>query len=357
MDEEDLKWQHPDGTPYTMEEIEAQYNATSKGQVGAAQRGVAEEQATGGRLATDEKTKNIADKKEIPDSKLDEVQREIEEEYEANKVSGNYKSPYDGQKTPHRNISKEKREARKTARQEKIAQRMLKKMDEENNNVAPEGEPNYSHTAVETTKANGLSKYVNEDGTVDFDKLEKSKTGWKILSGLGNAMAQFAKGMTGVDFAQNSGIASDQLNRRKEIQDKYKEAQQKKLDDVRDMDTTNKKADKQHELNKEMAAFQNDLAADLMAEGIELSTEQQQNMADYLDDLVRRGKLADLQQYSNMSAAQKAEFRQLLRLQGPWWQEAAKQGLGWVANKIPGMGTKDDSDEGVKHFARRSVFR
>lgn len=359
MDEEELKWQNPDGTPKTMEEIEEQYNATSKGQTGAAQRDVAEEQATNGRLKTSKKTKDVADKKEKPKSKLEEVQRLQDEEFESRSKQGKYVSPYNkGEaKLERKQISKANREARKAARQEKIAQRMLNKMDAENGNVAPEGEPNYNHTAAETAKANGLSKYVNEDGTVDFDRLEKSKTGWKILSGLGNAMAAFAKGMTGVDFAQNSGIAADQLNRRKEIQDKYKEAQQKKLNDVTDMDTFNKKADKQHEQSKEMAQLHNDLAIDLLGENAALSTEQEQIMADYMAELARKTNLQNVEDYSHMTAQQKAEYREVIQQQLPFMEYLKRRGADTALGLIPGLGNKNNSDEGVKHFARRSVFR
>lgn len=103
---------------------------------------------------------------------------------------------------------------------------------------------------------NGLGKkYIKEDGTIDYDKLNKSKTGWKILSMLGNGLAGFGSALSGHNFSGDNGLANYQLQRRQEIIDTQKGREENKYVDDREF---NKKV---REMN--------------------LSTEQQKIIADY----------------------------------------------------------------------------
>lgn len=308
MDEEELSGTYADGTNRSIEDIIEQHNASVNGQIGAAAQAVAEEQATNGRLKTSKKTKDIATGKEKPLSKVDEVKAQQDKEYEESRTSGNYKRKY---------ADRPKREKK----DRKWRQNILDNLNEENNNnentppAESKKEVNYDERAAKVAKANGLGKYVNEDGTIDFDKVEKSKWGYKALDGLSRGLAAIAKGLTGQDFG--TGEASGGVKRRQEIQDVYKESQQKAEDDTRDITTHNEKSDKAHAQNKELLGIKQKYNLEAMAKQFEWSTEQQEEIAEFLDQLQREGMDKDLENYSNMTPAQQREFRERFAGQKP----------------------------------------
>lgn len=204
--------------------------------------------------------------------------------------------------------------------------------DTGNGNIADPEAPDYNLGAKKALEANGLDKYVKEDGSIDYKKLEKSKVGWKVLQGLGSAMASFASGMTGHNFDASNGFASQEIAKRQEVQDAYKDTAEDEMNDQRDMETFTKKMNLNH---KERLAFQ-----------------------DSLNALNR----SDRQAILNSIYAQPLEKQQMaakVLAQSPEnpMEALASIGIGF-ADKVSGGAISGlRSDEKCKSFAKRSVFK
>lgn len=108
---------------------------------------------------------------------------------------------------------------------------MVEENIKETNNDKPD-----ETAAKRVMQENGLKseKYTNSDGSVNYDKLNKSKTGWKILGMLGNAMAGFGSAMTGHNFSTDSGLANYQMQRRQDVIDTQKGREENKYQDARE---------------------------------------------------------------------------------------------------------------------------
>lgn len=176
-------------------------------------------------------------------------------------------------------------------------------------------------------KQQGLGKYVNEDGTVDYDRLQKSKVGFQILNALVAGIGGAAAGAAGKDAPDMSkGMLAQQVAKRDTVVEKAKEAAQQEKDNAVDMATFTDKLGLQgkesERLQKEMARFMS-----------RLSIDQQKAMMNYLKDVP-------------MTDAIKAQF-----VQNPIGSmNMMMSGLG---SFVPGM---KFSDEGCKKFANRRIF-
>ena len=184
----------------------------------------------------------------------------------------------------------------------------------------------YDNYVAKVAKQQGLGKYVKEDGTVDYDKLQKSKVGYQILNALIAGIGGAAAGAAFKDAPDmsKSMLAQEVDKRNKVVDEAQKTAEQEKQNDL-DLETFTAKLGLQGQqaLNaqKEMARFMSNLS--------------------YND-----------------------QVRMMNYMQGMSLQDAAK--LGFTQNPYGAMGSlfgmmsgfgQAFSDECCKKFASRKVFK
>lgn len=184
----------------------------------------------------------------------------------------------------------------------------------------------YDNYVAKVAKQQGLGKYVKEDGTVDYDKLQKSKVGYQILNALIAGIGGAAAGAAFKDAPDmsKSMLAQEVDKRNKVVDEAQKTAEQEKQNDL-DLSTFTAKLGLQGQqaLNaqKEMARFMSNLS--------------------YND-----------------------QVRMMKYMQGMSVQDAMK--LGFAQNPYGAMGAAFNgingamnafSDEGCKKFASRKVFK
>lgn len=184
----------------------------------------------------------------------------------------------------------------------------------------------YDNYVAKVAKQQGLGKYVKEDGTVDYDKLQKSKVGYQILNALIAGIGGAAAGAAFKDAPDmsKSMLAQEVDKRNKVVDEAQKTAEQEKQNDL-DLETFTAKLGLQGQqaLNaqKEMARFMSNLS--------------------YND-----------------------QVRMMKYMQGMSVQDAMK--LGFAQNPYGAMGAAFSginsamntfSDEGCKKFASRKVFK
>ena len=184
----------------------------------------------------------------------------------------------------------------------------------------------YDNYIAKVAKQQGLGKYVKEDGTVDYDRLQKSKVGYQILNALLAGIAGAAAGAAFKDAPDmsKSMLAQEVAKRNRVVDEAQKTAEQEKQNAL-DLSTFTAKLGLQGQqaLNaqKEMARFMSNL-----------SYNDQVRMMDYM--------------------------------KGMSLQDAAK--LGFTQNPYGAMGSlfgmmsgfgQAFSDESCKKFASRKVFK
>ena len=184
----------------------------------------------------------------------------------------------------------------------------------------------YDNYIAKVAKQQGLGKYVKEDGTVDYDKLQKSKVGYQILNALIAGIGGAAAGAAFKDAPDmsKSMLAQEVDKRNKVVDEAQKTAEQEKQNDL-DLETFTAKLGLQGQqaLNaqKEIARFMSNL-----------SYNDQVRMMNYMQGM-------------SVQDAMKLGFAQ-----NPYGaMGAAFNGINGVANAL--------SDECCKKFASRKVFK
>ena len=184
----------------------------------------------------------------------------------------------------------------------------------------------YDNYVAKVAKQQGLGKYVKEDGTVDYDKLQKSKVGYQILNALIAGIGGAAAGAAFKDAPDmsKSMLAQEVAKRDKVVDEAQKTAEQEKQN-ILDLDTFTAKLGLQGQqaLNaqKEIARFMSNL-----------SYNDQVRMMNYMQGM-------------SVQDAMKLGFAQ-----NPYGaMGAAFNGINGVMNAF--------SDECCKKFASRKVFK
>lgn len=274
-----------------------------------------------------------------------------------NQIASNIADTVDTAKTAHRTgktmteVEKEKRAKEKREKEKETAQTNQQEQQQSastsqsqstttntqetqagNDIFSDIGSPDYDLNAKKALEANGLGKYVKEDGSIDYNKLEKSKVGWKVLQGLGSAMAAFGSGMTGANFDASNGFASQELAKRQEVQDAYKETAQQELDDQRGIETFAKQLKMN---NAELKEFNEAM--------LKYKREDRVKIFNYIKAL---------------PVEQQVQATKILAQSPESFQEAlASAGIGFLDKATGGAISGIRSDEKCKHFAKRSVFK
>ena len=184
----------------------------------------------------------------------------------------------------------------------------------------------YDNYIAKVAKQQGLGKYVKEDGTVDYDKLQKSKVGYQILNALIAGIGGAAAGAAFKDAPDmsKSMLAQEVDKRNKVVDEAQKTAEQEKQNNL-DLSTFTAKLGLQGQqaLNaqKEMARFMSNL-----------SYNDQVRMMNYMQGM-------------SIQDAMKLGFAQ-----NPYGA------MGAAFNSINGV-MNTVSDESCKKFASRKVFK
>ena len=184
----------------------------------------------------------------------------------------------------------------------------------------------YNNYIAKVAKQQGLGKYVKEDGTVDYDRLQKSKVGYQILNALLSGIAGAAAGAAFKDAPDmsKSMLAQEVAKRNKVVDEAQKTVEQEKQNAL-DLETFTAKLGLQGQqaLNaqKEIARFMSNL-----------SYNDKVRMMDYMKGM-------------SMQDAMKLNFAQ-----NPYGA------MGSLFGMIGGVG-QAFSDECCKKFASRKVFK
>ena len=189
-----------------------------------------------------------------------------------------------------------------------------------------EEDKTYDNYVAKVAKQQGLGKYVKEDGTIDYDKLQKSKVGYQILNALLSGIAGAAAGAAFKDAPDmsKSMLAQEVAKRNKVVDEAQKTAEQEKQNAL-DLSTFTAKLGLQGQqaLNaqKEIARFMSNL-----------SYNDQVRMMKYMQGM-------------SVQDAMKLGFAQ-----NPYGaMGAAFNGINGIMNAF--------SDECCKKFASRKVFK
>ena len=184
----------------------------------------------------------------------------------------------------------------------------------------------YNNYVAKVAKQQGLGKYVKEDGSIDYDKLQKSKVGYQILNALIAGIGGAAAGAAFKDAPDmsKSMLAQEVAKRNKVVDEAQKTAEQEKQNAL-DLETFTAKLGLQGQqaLNaqKEIARFMSNL-----------SYNDQVRMMNYMQGM-------------SIQDAMKLGFAQ-----NPYGaMGAAFNGINGVMNAF--------SDECCKKFASRKVFK
>ena len=184
----------------------------------------------------------------------------------------------------------------------------------------------YDNYVTKVAKQQGLGKYVKEDGTIDYDRLQKSKVGYQILNALIAGIGGAAAGAAFKDAPDmsKSMLAQEVAKRNKVVDEAQKTAEQEKQNTL-DLETFTAKLGLQGQqaLNaqKEIARFMSNL-----------SYNDQVRMMKYMQGM-------------SVQDAMKLGFAQ-----NPYGaMGAAFNGINGVMNAF--------SDECCKKFASRKVFK
>ena len=184
----------------------------------------------------------------------------------------------------------------------------------------------YDNYVTKVAKQQGLGKYVKEDGTIDYDRLQKSKVGYQILNALLAGIGGAAAGAAFKDAPDmsKSMLAQEVAKRNKVVDEAQKTAEQEKQNAL-DLETFTAKLGLQGQqaLNaqKEMARFMSNL-----------SYNDQVRMMNYMKEM-------------SIPDAMKLGFAQ-----NPYGA------MGATFNSLNGF-MNTFSDECCKKFASRKVFK
>lgn len=198
-----------------------------------------------------------------------------------------------------------------------------------NTNNTPKKEEDskaYDNYVAKVAKQQGLGKYVKEDGTVDYDKLQKSKVGYQILNALIAGIGGAAAGAAFKDAPDMSkSMLAQEVDKRNRVADEAQKTAEQEKQNALDLETFTAKLGLQGQqaLNaqKEIARFMSNL-----------SYNDQVRMMNYMQGM-------------SVQDAMKLGFAQ-----NPYGaMGAAFSGINGVMNAF--------SDESCKKFASRKVFK
>ena len=184
----------------------------------------------------------------------------------------------------------------------------------------------YDNYIAKVAKQQGLGKYVKEDGTVDYDKLQKSKVGYQILNALLAGIGGAAAGAAFKDAPDMSkSMLAQEVAKRDRVVDEAQKTSEQEKQNALDLSTFTAKLGLQGQqaLNaqKEMARFMSNL-----------SYNDQVRMMNYMQGM-------------SVQDAMKLGFAQ-----NPYGaMGAAFSGINSAMNAF--------SDESCKKFASRKVFK
>lgn len=184
----------------------------------------------------------------------------------------------------------------------------------------------YDNYVTKVAKQQGLGKYVKEDGTVDYDKLQKSKVGYQILNALIAGIGGAAAGAAFKDAPDmsKSMLAQEVAKRNKVVDEAQKTAEQEKQNAL-DLSTFTAKLGLQGQqaidTQKKIAQYMSNL-----------SYNDQKRMMDYMKDM-------------SVQDAMKLGFAQ-----NPYGA------MGSLFGMMGGL-NQTFSDESCKKFASRKVFK
>lgn len=123
----------------------------------------------------------------------------------------------------------------------------------------------YDNYVAKVAKQQGLGKYVKEDGTVDYDKLQKSKVGYQILNALIAGIGGAAAGAAFKDAPDMSkSMLAQEVDKRNRVVDEAQKTAEQEKQNALDLETFTAKLGLQGQqaLNaqKEMARFMSNLS-------------------------------------------------------------------------------------------------
>ena len=184
----------------------------------------------------------------------------------------------------------------------------------------------YDNYVAKVAKQQGLGKYVKEDGTVDYDKLQKSKVGYQILNALISGIGGAAAGAAFKDAPNmsKSMLAQEVAKRNKVVDEAQKTAEQEKQNAL-DLET---------------------FTAKLGLQG-QQALNAQKEMARFMSNLSYNDKVRMMNYLQGMSVQ---DVMKLGFAQNPYGA------MGVAFNSINGI-TNAFSDECCKKFASRKVFK
>ena len=184
----------------------------------------------------------------------------------------------------------------------------------------------YNNYVTKVAKQQGLGKYVKEDGTIDYDKLQKSKVGYQILNALLSGIGGAAAGAAFKDAPDMSkSMLAQEVAKRNKVADEAQKTAEQEKQNALDLETFTAKLGLQGQqaLNaqKEIARFMSNL-----------SYNDQVRMMKYMQGM-------------SVQDAMKLGFAQ-----NPYGaMGAAFNGINGIMNAF--------SDECCKKFASRKVFK
>lgn len=242
---------------------------------------------------------------------------------------------------------------------------------------------------------NGLGKkYIKEDGTIDYKKLNRSKIGWQILSALSKGLAGFGSALSGYNFIGDGSSVSPQMQRIQEIIDTQKGREENKYVDDREFNKkvreTNlsteqqkiiadhahknnlelKDTDQKH--NKEILAIQqnynqdnmrynNDLAKDKTKFDAETAVETDRGLKQ--NDIDAALKQIEVSKTIDPKDARHAGVIEALRKDGYRYDDNIRKWIDSGGNVVSNLASiiqgfiPMPSDARIKKFASRSIFK
>ena len=200
--------------------------------------------------------------------------------------------------------------------------------DKTKEKILENGEKSGDTYIAKVAKQQGLGKYVNKDGTVDYDRLQKSKVGFQILNAILGGIGGAAAGAAFKDAPDMSkGMLAQAVGKRDKVVEEAQKTAEQEKQNANELATFTQKLGLQGEqairAQKEMARFMSNLSYD-----------DQVRMMNYMKGM-------------SLQDAMKLGFAQ-----NPYGA------MGSIANGLGGfMGGGLGSDEACKAFASRKLFR
>lgn len=184
----------------------------------------------------------------------------------------------------------------------------------------------YDNYIAKVAKQQGLGKYVKEDGTVDYDRLQKSKVGYQILNALLAGIGGAAAGAAFKDAPDMSkSMLAQEVAKRNRVVDEAQKTSEQEKQNALDLST---------------------FTAKLGLQG-QQALNAQKEIARFMSNLSYNDKVRMMKYMKDMS-----------------FQDAAK--LGFTQNPFGAMGSlfgmmsglgQSFSDESCKKFASRNIFK